>query len=253
MDAKFSAGRQKVEAISKYLLFKKVPTKLTTKIVDYYEYVDAASPLEARSTPPCPSPCPRAATTAEPPLCTSSSHAFCSRYQNFVADQSVQLADLPHELSMELNIELYSSLIKNCPLFRLLDTSQVLHLLREMYVKVLMPSDIVVAEGQPSDALYFISRGLLRVWKDFENLTNARRLLVTLEENDFFGENAILGDGVANATIECFSFCEVLVLTRKSFQSVLAASDAKQESTNRSSARDDNRTMVQMLQAASVA
>jgi len=211
MDAKFSAGRQKVEAISKYLLFKKVPTKLTTKIVDYYEY------------------------------------------QNFVADQSVQLADLPHELSMELNIELYSSLIKNCPLFRLLDTSQVLHLLREMYVKVLMPSDIVVAEGQPSDALYFISRGLLRVWKDFENLTNARRLLVTLEENDFFGENAILGDGVANATIECFSFCEVLVLTRKSFQSVLAASDAKQESTNRSSARDDNRTMVQMLQAASVA
>ena len=83
-----------------------------------------------------------------------------------------------------------------------------------MYVTVHMPSDIVVAEGQVDSSLYFISRGVVRVWKDFEGAANARQLLVTLEENDFFGENSILGDGNAKATVECFSFCELLVLTK---------------------------------------
>jgi CRP-like cAMP-binding protein len=213
MDAKLSAGRQKVEMISKYLIFKKVPATLSAKIVDFYEY------------------------------------------QNSIVEQSAQLADLPHELSMELNIELYQALIKNCPLFRLLDTAQVLRLLREMYVKVLMPSDIVVAEGQPSDALYFVSRGVVRAWKDFENKNDERQLLVSLEENDFFGENAILGNGVANATIECFSFCELLVISRRSFHRVLAAGEAKRVSgsARRGSVSTDNRTMVELLRAASVA
>ena len=64
----------------------------------------------------------------------------------------------------QLNIEIYQALIKHCPLFQRLNNSQVLRLLREMYVTVLMPSDIVVAEGQPSTALYFISRGVVRVY-----------------------------------------------------------------------------------------
>ena len=41
-----------------------------------------------------------------------------------IAEQSAQLSDLPHELSMQLNIELYRSLIKHCPLFQRLNNSQ---------------------------------------------------------------------------------------------------------------------------------
>ena len=67
-------------------------------------------------------------------------------------------------------------------------------------------------------SLYFISRGILRVWKDFEGKANTRQVLVSLEENDFFGEDSILSDGVAKATVECFSFCELLVLTKVTAQ-----------------------------------
>ena len=47
MDAKFMAGRQKVEMVSKYLLFKKVPAKLSSSIVGFHEYkVRKAAPRE---------------------------------------------------------------------------------------------------------------------------------------------------------------------------------------------------------------
>ena len=50
------------------------------------------------------------------------------------------------------------------------------------------------------------------------------QLLVVLTDNDFFGENSLL-DGTsrtATATIECASFVELLTLSLKSLQRVLA-------------------------------
>jgi len=141
-------------------------------------------------------------------------------YQSSILEQSSTMTkELPHELAMELNIQLYKSLIKFCPIFTHLSNPQVLRLLIEMRPVVLMPCNIVIAEGRENSSIFFVSRGVIHVWKDFEG--SSRQLLVTLVANDFFGEMSALGNGVATATAECVSFCELLMLHKDAFMKVL--------------------------------
>ena len=67
------------------------------------------------------------------------------------------------------------------------------------------PYHIVVHEGQPNHNLYFIHRGHVRVWKNFDDDTK-RHQLVTLTIGDFFGEGTLLEHmegrkGLATATV----------------------------------------------------
>ena len=48
MDAKVRAGRQKVEAVVKFLAFKKIPPHLATRIVDFYDYQASIFEQEAQ-------------------------------------------------------------------------------------------------------------------------------------------------------------------------------------------------------------
>ena len=73
-------------------------------------------------------------------------------------------------------------------------------------------------------------RGTVRVWVKW-GLPAERTLLATLGDNDFFGERALEGtDGrtasappVAQATAECATYCDLLVLPRHVCEEVLAA------------------------------
>ena len=73
-------------------------------------------------------------------------------------------------------------------------------------------------------------RGTVRVWVKW-GLPEERTLLATLGDNDFFGERALEGtDGrtasappVAQATAECATYCDLLVLPRHVCKEVLAA------------------------------
>ena len=70
----------------------------------------------------------------------------------------------------------------------------------------------------------------MRVWVKW-GLPEERTLLATLGDNDFFGERALEGtDGrtasappVAQATAECATYCDLLVLPRHVCKEVLAA------------------------------
>jgi len=75
-----------------------------------------------------------------------------------------------------------------------------------------------------------VRRGTVRVWVKW-GLPEERTLLATLGDNDFFGERALEGtDGrtasappVAQATAECATYCDLLVLPRHVCEEVLAA------------------------------
>lgn len=121
---------------------------------------------------------------------------------------------------MQLNIHVYKELLQNCAIFQKLHIQEILHLLSAMRMSVAQPSHIVIREGRPNSSLFFIHRGVVRVWKDFEG---TRRLLVTLTDNDFFGENSVLDEAhIATATVECVSFVELLTLSHRALDAIVA-------------------------------
>jgi CRP/FNR family cyclic AMP-dependent transcriptional regulator len=67
--------------------------------------------------------------------------------------------------------------------------------------------DVLVAEGEPGDALYFIVAGQVAVKR-------GGRLLAELGARDVFGEMALLDPGPRSATVEAKTDVTLLVLQR---------------------------------------
>ena len=70
-----------------------------------------------------------------------------------------------------------------------------------------LAGDVIIGEGDKGDALYIISRGIVKIYKD--NMEVAE-----LKDGDFFGETALLSDQVRTATVSAAIPSTLLRLTR---------------------------------------
>ena len=68
--------------------------------------------------------------------------------------------------------------------------------------------DTIIGEGDRGDALYIISRGWVKVFKEQEEIAELR-------DGDFFGEMALLGDQVRSASVIAVIPTDLLRLSRK--------------------------------------
>lgn len=81
--------------------------------------------------------------------------------------------------------------------------------------------DYIFEEGDPGDAFYILSEGLVTVSKDKNGTED---IIATLRTGDYFGEGAILNsldgeDQPRNASIKCISAtCTVLKMTKADFK-----------------------------------
>ena len=150
---------------------------------------------------------------------------------------------LPESLSLMLTIQLHRKLIQGCPVFQNLPSVEaVIDLLMHLQPELYTPSTIVIHEGEPNTRLYFINRGTVWVWARFSS--GEGDLLATLSANDFFGEASLMHkhSPVANATVQCASFCDVLTLKDKHFQAVLSRYEGLEDELQRSAeARNQKR------------
>jgi len=182
LDSKQMVGRQQLETITRYLLFKNVPNSMTCQIIDYLEY-------KIMST-----------------------------------KTMMQLSDfkqLPHEMRLMLTIQLHADIIKECRVLKNLPPKAVIDLLESFQPLVLPPDMIIIAEGKKNRSLYFINRGIVKLWKDYQLRT--QRYVATLRDKDFFGEASITGEQhIANATVQCISYCDMLSLSQEEFFKVMA-------------------------------
>lgn len=129
MDSKKALGRQKLETLSAYLQLKQVPQYLTDRIIEFIEYHTTATKT------------------------VMGLH---------------ELSELPYKLQMMLAMQLHRGLITNCPIFQTLPERAVLSLLRRLKPAVYPPATILIQEGMPNQRLYFVSEGVVNVWKSFE-------------------------------------------------------------------------------------
>lgn len=124
----------------------------------------------------------------------------------------MQLAIEGAELKNRLNDvkderQTQTDLIGDVPLLSGLSL-EILELIIEQTTSVSFKSgDAVMVEGETGDSMFIIIHGVVSIYK-------AGELIAELKEGDFFGEMALLGDSVRNATVKIKEQAALLKLSR---------------------------------------
>jgi voltage-gated potassium channel len=95
-------------------------------------------------------------------------------------------------------------MVARVPLFAGLDATALAELAALLKARKLPKDSIIVRKGDDGDAMYFVASGQVEVVLP-ENP-------VILQDGDFFGEMAVLGNAKRNATVIARTPCELLVL-----------------------------------------
>jgi CRP/FNR family transcriptional regulator, cyclic AMP receptor protein len=110
-------------------------------------------------------------------------------------------------------------LVRNVPLFSLLPDVQLLLLSQALSRKPYPKDSTVIAAGEPTDALYIVISGRLKViMRDKEG---REVILAFLNEGDFFGEMGLIDQAPRSATVVTIGPCELLTMTRADFMKCL--------------------------------
>ena len=121
------------------------------------------------------------------------------------------------------------------PLFKGLSDSALQVLAERIQTVTFLPGDTIIGEGERGDALYILKSGIVDISKT-EGDTQA--IVNTLEQGDFFGEMALLGDQVRSATVTARTTAVSLRLKRTD---VLKIASQNNEIDERLRQASDNR------------
>ncbi len=124
IDPARAAFLRKVERLSAFMRYRRLPPALQNRIRDYYTYLWE---------------------------------------QRLVYDESDILNDLPQSLRTEVALCLKRDIIENVPLFRGASDAFIREIALEMKPVVFLPGDEVIRAGERGDDMYFITRGVLEV------------------------------------------------------------------------------------------
>jgi CRP/FNR family cyclic AMP-dependent transcriptional regulator len=110
-------------------------------------------------------------------------------------------------------------LLRNVPMFSLLSGVQLLLLAQVLLRKPYPRNSTVVAAGDPSDALYIVISGRLKV--TISDKEGREAILAILNQGDFFGEMGLIDQAPRSATVVTLEACELLTITRTDFMKCL--------------------------------
>jgi CRP-like cAMP-binding protein len=132
-----------------------------------------------------------------------------SQYHQSLVDE------LPYLLSLQLKIALKQNLIEVLPMFEsctLSATLAIIHILRQ---RIALPDEVVVRQGESGDRMFFVSRGTLAV---FQKVNGTDSHVTEIHAGGYFGELALFGSCMRNATIIAETFAELEELLIKDFK-----------------------------------
>src|SRR5229473_2687200 len=123
------------------------------------------------------------------------------------------------ETSMNATPVVSPLLLRNVPLFSLLSEGQLQLLTRVLSRKSFPKNSAVIAAGDPTDALYIVISGRLKVVMSGNEGREA--ILAILNRGDFFGEMGLIDQGPRSASVVTIEPCELLTITRTDFMKCL--------------------------------
>jgi hypothetical protein len=165
------AGKQ-LDTIRNYLMLKAVPNDVRSRVLEYYEYL----------------------------LTSSQSRASSIKYETMPANLAAQLA-----------LSINRKLAATCIFLRDVSNASVVTLISAMQPAIFVPGQLIVFEGHPLVAAYFINRGLVQ-------LREKTHPVGTLRDNDNFGLDdclAAMDAGIVpevRHTVQAVGYCDVMSL-----------------------------------------
>jgi len=84
--------------------------------------------------------------------------------------------------------------------------------------KKIPANTVLFHEGDRGEDMYIIQSGKVKISK---RIRGVEKTLATLEKGEFFGEMAILNDKPRSATAETIDDCEMLLIDRKTFDTLI--------------------------------
>jgi len=111
-------------------------------------------------------------------------------------------------------------LLRNVPLFAALPETQLTLLTRMVGRKSYPRSSTIIAAGDPTDALYIVISGRLKVMMSDDE--GREVILAILGQGEFFGEMGLVDDAPRSASVIAIEPCELLTISRVDFKKCLA-------------------------------
>ena len=203
MDSKKEMCREKLETIGQYLIVHNVSSHLRNSILEYYEY-----------------------------LLTSS--------QSMEEQMRRELRELPPTLASRLALTVNRRIVTRCPFFKDLTDAALMTVLSKLRPRIYVPSQVLVVEGQPLRAIYFINKGVIHLLSRMG--TDDQECVAEKVQYENFG-------------IECFEKPGPNKLVTYSARAVTYADVMSLSTTDlaRLLARDDERRRIKASQAAALA
>eukprot|EP00002_Diphylleia_rotans_P011640 TRINITY_DN2294_c0_g1_i1.p1 TRINITY_DN2294_c0_g1~~TRINITY_DN2294_c0_g1_i1.p1 ORF type:complete len:293 (-),score=40.41 TRINITY_DN2294_c0_g1_i1:447-1325(-) len=137
-------------------------------------------------------------------------------YLNQGLDETAIIEDLPRDLRTEVATFVHQTLLQKVPLFRDAGDAFIRALALRIKPELCLPGDFIFRQGERGAEMYFLSRGKVEVIGG-DGVT----ILTVLGEGSYFGEIAILTNATRTASVRAKESCELFVLQKKDFDSLL--------------------------------
>ncbi|HJR80013.1 MAG TPA: cyclic nucleotide-binding domain-containing protein [Anaerolineales bacterium] len=115
--------------------------------------------------------------------------------------------------------------LQNVPLFHNLNNRQLEHLAKRMVERTYDSQHPIVAQGKGGEGFFVIISGKAEAFR--ERSDGEKVVVNTFGPTDFFGELALLDDGLRTASVVAVEPTKCLVLTRWDFLAALRESDVE--------------------------
>lgn len=178
LDMAKAAHQQRLDEVNAFLHHKRVPVSIVDRVNAYYRYL-----WENRMGHP----------------------------------QDESLAELPLSLRTEIALVLNRRILEKVPLFHRAGEAFLRDAVLLLQPRVFLPGDYVFHQGDPGDAMYFISRGTLEVISDDSHIE-----AIQIGEGDCFGEIALTQSGPRTRSVRSLTFSDLYELKKNEFDQLLA-------------------------------
>ena len=115
--------------------------------------------------------------------------------------------------------QIHPGMLRNVPLFAVLDEAQVLSLAGVMVRRSFPKGRTVMQAGDPTDSLYIIISGRVKV--QMADDEGKEVILAGLGPGEFFGEMGLMDDEPRAASVVSTEPCEFVVITKDDFNALL--------------------------------
>ena len=130
------------------------------------------------------------------------------------------LESLPPALSRNLTQYVQANMVKNVSVFQdVEDVNLLLPLVERLQQKFVEPQEVIIEQGTASDEMYFLIFGTAQVIRKVNEEEEV--VLSSLYSGTIFGELGVLNGSRRHASVVATSSCELMVLSKEDFNTVI--------------------------------